>query len=232
MEWGLEDAAAGPFQFEIEVCPATPAYKQFRTKRMKPAAAALAAQTVGTEASAKRAELWAEKQLMRTDAENRRQNQQLYDVTLKEQVVSIQQIFPDGTRAPLSEEEVRWVFTIPGDDDEKPHVEDGAAGYAPEDVGGEEIWDRLRSHGEALSAALVRFVAFHVDMAGKQRADAKEKLLGPLPSTPGFGHGNAQGEAAKRMPSPGGDSMKESAVPPANPNGSGDAVDFAKARTA
>jgi len=232
--WELIDEA-GPFRFRVVVQPSTTAYRAHFRKELGRHSTEVAAHQLGNAEALKVLAKANKRRVKKTAAETRAQTQKTHDVTRSELLVSLVQVFGDGRQADLADSELDYLFRVPdADDREYPAVTDGADGYAAEDiVGGEEVWKSLEARGESLASALVRFIAFHSERAGRQRkANDEAETLGPLgyTSDSGPGSGRSTVQTLSAVPSSGSASA-DSAGPALQAGSSEPAAASARAMT-
>ena len=193
-EWALVDVA-GPFVFELEISAPTPKYEAWQQAELVRSAPAQAALAGNSEKGAKK---YLEKRHKMTK-EQRRADKQRRLNAVRALVLSGAQVFADGKRELLTEDDFGTLFTayLPGDD-VTGWAKSAAAGYESADVGGDDILESLEARGEALSEALARRVQFWANKAQSWQQDqARDEDLGPLGSTVPSGHGKDPGGKPK-----------------------------------
>lgn len=200
--WGLMEGDNGdprPFVFELEIQPPGEAHRKRLAKAQNRQSKALAGYQLASVAPkatpgvVKILEKENRKTAGITAPEQRSRQQKVNDAVREESLVWIRQLFDDGTRAEMTEAEVDFVFAVPENGSTAyAFAASAAEGYEPVDVGGEEVLELLREHGEPLHSALVRFVSFHTERAKTQAAERDEsEVFGPLGSTADSSHGSS-----------------------------------------
>lgn len=192
-EWALVDAgharehpkAGGAFRFEVVAKPATTVWKNYRKRLGKKAASVIAAhQTDDTKAIAK----FFVKDMDRTPAQRQAETQAGYDA-MRDLLVSLTQVFGDGTRAEVAGDELAELFNAPAEGQAVAWCEAAAAGLEEELE--PELLRPLEKTGESLADAVCRLVISTSGKAERQRAEIDEKeVAGPLSFRKDSGPGN------------------------------------------